>query len=131
MLQKVISCLIFLICSAAVPLRIQIQNAYNLIPDTCSQPLICDNLSQFNHCSGVHCAIIVTVCLNRCTFLKVVSLLQPDLLGSKHIIDNHRMTMEETCAVPNLAVSICLMSSHITFVTLLMLLWLFFLGMNA
>lgn len=52
----------------------------------------------------------------------VFSFLQSNWLGGKRVVGNHRMTMEETCSVPNLSVFICLMSSHITLVTLLMLL---------
>lgn len=43
MLQKLVSCLVFLIGSAVVPLCMQIENEYNLIPDTCFQPLVYHN----------------------------------------------------------------------------------------
>jgi len=65
MLQKLMSCLVFLIGSAVVPLCMQIQIAYNLIPDTCFQPLIYHNWIIV---LGFTMQLVI-VCLNRCTFL--------------------------------------------------------------
>lgn len=45
-------------------------------------------------------------------------------------MDNHSMAMKEMCSIPNLSLLVCLMSSHIILVPLLMLLCLSFLGMN-
>jgi len=56
----------------------------------------------------------------------VFSFLQSNLLGGKCITDNHRVTMEKMCSIPNVLVFICWLSSHITLVTLPMLAVMFF-----